>query len=235
MLHIHSMRFNRLTALFRTALLIAVASTLCVSNAISAEVETGKKIKALFLGDAKSHHNPIKLFNVLEEPLKKVGIDITFTEKNADLTADNLAKYDCLILYSNSLAIEESQEKALLDFVEGGKGFVPIHCASACFVNSPKFIALVGGKFKSHHTGVFDTQIVAADHPVMKGFAPFQVWDETYVHDHLNEVGRTLLQTRTEGTREEPWTWVRSRAKAASSILLTDTMNAAGQSRVSWN
>ena len=179
----------------------------------AADAEPGKMLKALFLGDAKSHHNPIKLFNALQEPLKKNGIDLAFTEKNSDLNAENLAKFDCLVMYSNSLAIEPDQEKALLDFVENGKGFVPIHCASACFGNSPKFIALVGGKFKRHNTGVFDTKIVAANHPIMKGFVPFQTWDETYVHDKHNEADRTVLQTRQEGAGEEPWTWVRTQGK----------------------
>src|ERR1043165_7350774 len=177
------------------------------------EPAPGKVLKALFLGDAKSHHNPAKFYNALHEPMAKVGIDIAFTEKNSDLNSENLAKYDCLIMYSNSLACEPGEEKALLDFVDSGKGFVPIHCASACFKNSPKFIALVGGEFKSHKTGVFDVNLAAADHPIMKGYVPFQTWDETYVHAKHNTVDRIVLQTRTEGTREEPWTWVRTQGK----------------------
>ncbi len=198
------------------ALAARIVLALCVLAAVplfAAEPETGKILKALFLGDPASHHNPVKLFNALHEPMQKVGIDITFTEKNSDLNAENLAKYDCLIMYSNSLACEPSEEKALLDFVEGGKGFVPIHCASACFTNSPKFIALVGAQFKSHHTGVFDVQTAAADHPIMKGYVPFQTWDETYVHAKHNPVDRIVLQTRKEGDRDEPWTWVRTQGK----------------------
>ena len=33
--------------------------------------------------------------------------------------------------------------------------FLPIHCASACYGGSPEFIKLVGGRFKTHSTGVF--------------------------------------------------------------------------------
>ena len=33
------------------------------------------------------------------------------------------------------------------DYVESGHGLVPIHCASFCFLNSPKYIALIGGQF----------------------------------------------------------------------------------------
>ena len=51
-------------------------------------------------------------------------------------------------------SIAPQQEKALLDFVDHGGGFVPLHCASFCFLNSPKYIELVGAQFKSHGTGV---------------------------------------------------------------------------------
>ena len=47
----------------------------------------------------------------------------------------------------------------------------------------------------------------------MKGFVPFRTWDETYVHTKHNTTDRQLLQTRTEGKSEEPWTWVRTEGK----------------------
>src|SRR5262249_44645024 len=47
----------------------------------------------------------------------------------------------------------------------------------------------------------------------MKGFKPFRTWDETYVHTKHNEKDRHVLQTRQEGSREEPWTWVRTHGK----------------------
>ncbi|HEV3003722.1 MAG TPA: PVC-type heme-binding CxxCH protein, partial [Pirellulales bacterium] len=101
-------------------------------------------------------------------------------------------------------------EKALLDYVAGGGGFVPIHCASYCFLNSPECIALVGAQFKSHGTGTFDTKVVDTEHAIMQGLTPFTTWDETYVHYRHNERERNVLQVRAEGDGEEPWTWVRT-------------------------
>src|SRR5262249_35841804 len=105
------------------------------------------------------------------------------------------------------------QETALLEFVEGGKGFIPIHCASYCFLNSPKYLALVGAQFQKHGTGTFRTTVAEPDHPVMKGFTSFQSWDETYVHTKHNAEGRTVLDYREEGQAREPWTWVRAQGK----------------------
>ena len=70
------------------------------------------------------------------------------------LRPEMLNYYDEVILYANHTNLKPEQEKALLDFVEGGKGLVAIHCASAMFTNSPKFIAMVGGQFQKHGIGV---------------------------------------------------------------------------------
>ncbi len=167
----------------------------------------GRRIEMLFLGD-QGHHKPADRFFQLMPALGTHGIDLTYTENLADLNAATLAKYDGLILYANHEKITPEQEKALIDYVESGHGFVPLHCASACFGNSPRFIALVGGRFKSHATGEFETKITNATHPVMAGFTGFKTWDETYVHDTLSN-DRTVLQVR----EQEPWTWVRTQGK----------------------
>ena len=117
------------------------------------------------------------------------------------------------MIYANITEISPDQEKALLDYVDRGGGFVPVHCASYCFLNSPKYIALVGAQFQRHGTGEFDTKIVDPSHPIMKGFVPFRTWDETYVHTKHNDKDRHLLQTRAEGKSDEPWTWVRTEGK----------------------
>ena len=44
------------------------------------------------------------------------------------------------MIYANHKTITPEQEKALLDFVEGGKGLVAIHCASFMFTESERYI-----------------------------------------------------------------------------------------------
>jgi putative membrane-bound dehydrogenase-like protein len=179
--------------------------------ALEAE-EKPKPIKILFLGD-NGHHKPEERFKQLQPVLAKRGIELTYTDKVEALDPKTLAGYDGLIVYANTTKITDEQEKALLDFVEGGKGFIPLHCASYCFLNSPKYIDLVGAQFKEHGTGTFRTTIVEPDHPVMKGFTSFESWDETYVHTKHNEKGRTVLEYRIDDKGKEPWTWVRTQGK----------------------
>jgi putative membrane-bound dehydrogenase-like protein len=169
------------------------------------------RIKVLFLGD-NGHHKPIERAADLLAPLARAGIDMAYTDDLNDLNNDNLARYDGLIIYANHTKISPEQEKALLAFVENGKGLIALHCASYCFLNSPKYVSLVGGQFESHKTGVFRTRIVDAKHPAMKGVQEFEAWDETYKHHRLAG-DRHVLMVRAEGDRNEPWTWVRTQGK----------------------
>ncbi|HVW38665.1 MAG TPA: PVC-type heme-binding CxxCH protein, partial [Pirellulales bacterium] len=174
--------------------------------------EAAPPLKALFLGD-QGHHRPSERAAQLIPVMAGRGIEIVYTENVAELNPKTLAGYDALILYANIDRIEPREAKALLDYVSGGGGFVPLHCASFCFRNSAEVIALIGAQFQRHGTGTFDTKVVAPDHPIMKGLEPFTTWDETYVHEKHNEKDRTVLQVRTEGNGQEPWTWVRTHGK----------------------
>ena len=141
------------------------------------------------------------------------NITLTYADKADVLDAEKLKAYDGLIVFANLERITPEQEKALLDYVAGGKGFIPLHCASYCFLNSPKYIELVGAQFRSHGTGVFRTTLAETDHPILKGYSPFESWDETYVHHRHNPEERTVLEYRVQGQQKEPWTWVRKHGK----------------------
>jgi putative membrane-bound dehydrogenase-like protein len=169
-------------------------------------------IKILFLGD-NGHHRPNERFRQLQPVLEKRGIELSYTDSADALNFKTLAKYDGLLIYSNLTKIAPEQEKALFDYVASGKGFIPLHCASACFGNSPKYIELVGAQFKSHGTGTFRTTIAEPNHPVMKGFAGFVSFDETYVHAKHNDKDRIVLEYRIDKNAKEPWTWVRTHGK----------------------
>ncbi|MGE3408925.1 MAG: PVC-type heme-binding CxxCH protein [Pirellulales bacterium] len=174
--------------------------------------EESPPLRVLFLGD-NGHHQPEARFRQLQPVLAKRGIELDYTDRMADIHADTLAKYDALAIYANIEQIAPQQEQALLDYVAAGHGLVPLHCASFCFLNSPKYIALVGAQFKSHGTGTFRTENAEPDHPLMRGFSGFESWDETYVHDKHNEQDRTVLEYRVDADNREPWTWVRTHGK----------------------
>jgi len=171
------------------------------------------KLNVLFLGD-NGHHQPPLRFRQIQPVLAARGIELTYSDRLEDLNPRTLAAYDALAIFANHTKIAPEQEQAILDYVASGKGLVPLHCASYCFLNSPKYIALVGAQFQRHGTGTFRTVITDSQHPIMKGFTGFESWDETYVHHQHNEKDRTVLEIREEeGGVREPWTWVRTQGK----------------------
>jgi putative membrane-bound dehydrogenase-like protein len=174
---------------------------------LAASPAAAQRLEVLFLGD-NGHHEPAERFPQLLKGLGPLGVNLTYTSSADDLNPETLGHYDALMVYANIDAITPPQEKALLDYVRSGHGFVPLHCASYCFRNSMQVVQMIGGQFKSHGTGTFNTSISDLNHPIMKGFKPFETWDETYVH-HLGNPDRVILQKR----EDEPYTWVRSEGK----------------------
>src|SRR5262245_53702593 len=185
-----------------------------LSDARSRGVE-GRRVEVLFLGHTRAtgatdpkaggwYHDSDRFAPMLKAALAPHGFNFSYTTDLAALNAANLAKYDALLIYANHRAIEPAQEKALIDFVAGGKGLLALHSSSYCFQNSPAYVGLLGGQFQRHGTGEFTAALVTPSHPVLAGLQPFQVWDETYVHTKLS-ADRTVLMERAEGAGTEPW------------------------------
>lgn len=177
--------------------------------------DSPRRISILFFGAPTSNgpaHAPITRYRILKKRLGSEGIDLTYSEEPRTVfSPETLAQYDGLMMYGNwerNDKMPADEEKALLDYVNDGGAFLPIHCASACYGASENFVKLVGAKFKSHETGVFSPQTILPDHPIMKGYGDFTAWDETYIHSDQTD-DRTILQTRDK----EPWTWVRNQGK----------------------
>lgn len=183
-----------------------------LSTAIPAAAD--ETLRLVFLGD-QAGHRPTQRFMQLAPIMEARGIHLTYTEDMDVLSAERLAEYDGLVLYANIDEISPDQADALLDYVDSGKAFVPIHCATYCFRNDARIVALMGAQFQRHGTGVFEVQRSDEEHPILDGFYGFTSWDETYLHHLHNERDRVVLEYRrgepqAEGNQREPWTWVRT-------------------------
>src|SRR5262245_53540546 len=95
-------------------------------------------------------HNWKETTPFLKELLTRAGHKVDVTEApSKDLTADNLARYDVLLLnYRNTAkgakenpasVWTEENKKAFTEAVKGGKGLVVYHHASAAFVGETEF------------------------------------------------------------------------------------------------
>ena len=194
------------------------------------------KVKLLIL--TGSHRHDWKgTLPILKDFLSKTGrIDVQETLDPAkDLTKENLAKYDVFLLHFHETDEKPGRwpaeaEKALLDAVEGGKGLVALHYASAAFdqgkANWPEYEKLIGGgwrRSKGHgaHAPIYQFQVDMKDpeHPITKGFpASFLHTPDELYHKLMMVDGNHILceahDNHEKGTgKKEPLVWVRTHGK----------------------
>ncbi|PQA54132.1 PVC-type heme-binding CxxCH protein [Siphonobacter curvatus] len=181
----------------------------------------GRRIEILFLGD-NGHHRPIQMAPILMEGLGNKGINLSYTDRLEDLNPENLSKYDGLLVFANWDSLPPAPEKALVDFVKGGKGLIAVHCASWCFRNSSAFVNdMVGGQFWKHGWDTIQPVWAKPDHPAIFGAKQFKTVDETYLHKKLAADNVVLTERIIDakqakdkpGQKTEPYTWVRNFGK----------------------
>ena len=140
------------------------------------------------------------VLDLSQDVLKEIGarsgqFTVTPTEDLSIFTSEKLQAFAALIFFtSGELPMTDSQKRAFLDFVRGGKGFVGIHSATDTFYQWPEYLALVGGYFNDHpwHQTV---TIDAADRasPIVAFLGPslsiadeiYQISDFDYRHAHV--------------------------------------------------
>lgn len=192
--------------------MIVLRILICILCSSLISAASAADINALFLGD-KGHHQPKARFDELQPFMADQGISLIYTDDVSTLTLENLKRYNALVLYANIDEVDRVHAEAILQYVNEGGGFVPLHCASYCFRNQPDLVALMGAQFQRHGTGVFQAEIAAPDHELMRDYGGFRSWDETYVHHLHNELDRTVLEYRVDEEGREPWTWIRTAGK----------------------
>lgn len=175
----------------------------------------------------------------LKELLTKAGHKVDVTETpGKDLTPDNLAKYDVLLLnYRNTpkgakenpaSVWSDDNKKAFTDAVKGGKGLVVYHHASSAFTGGSEWEkefekATAGGWRKQGHHGKMHefTVSVRKEHPITQGIKEFKHGrDELYQNSLITPGSETLVTAYSEKAKDpkntgkhEPMVWVTTYGK----------------------
>ena len=180
-------------------------------------------------------------------------------EPAKDLTPDNLAKYDVLLLnYKDTpkggpeTRWSDKNKKAFVDAVHGGKGLVVYHHASSAFISGSAFDkdferVIAGGWRKQGNHGkrhVFTVAVRKADHPITKGMpAEFLHSDDELYQNSVMFPDNVVLATaysdpnKPRGTgKDEPVIWVNQygQGRVYENVLGHDTKAMADPNFQNW-
>jgi uncharacterized protein len=186
----------------------------------TAQTTQPRRLEILFLGD-NGHHRPIERVPQAMAALGAKGINFTYSDNLNDLNPNYLSNFDGVLLYANWDTISKPQERALVDYIASGKGFIPVHCASYCFRNSDELVKIMGGQFWRHTWDTIQPVWARPDHPAIMGAKQFRTLDETYLHTKLQPDNLVLTERVIQpdqykdrpNQKTEPYTWVRTHGK----------------------
>lgn len=141
-----------------------------------AKPATPKKILVFWRCEGFAHGKSIEYGNAMYEVATEKGyFKADLSNNYADLSAENLAKYDILVL-NNTTGLkykEHDLEKVLTEFVRGGKGYVVLHGGADNFKGSDTLCTMTGTLFAGHPWGSNGTWQFKIDDPASPLVAPF--------------------------------------------------------------
>lgn len=181
------------------------------------------------------HGYKVEQFNQMFESL---GPKITF--QVAELPGayemflpENRDKYDVLVFYHMWQKITDEQAKVFTECIQNGKPVVALHHSICAYDGWPGYWDIIGGKYfhavttfrgKEYqpcsyiHDLHFNVKVVNPKHPVTKGVADFEIFDETYKGYYVEE-GVTPLLTTDEPSSTATIGWAKEFGKSKIVVL----------------
>jgi len=201
-------------------LAISGAAALAAKAPTAAKAKPRAKLNILIV-TGQNNHDWRATTPVLKDILERSGrFTVAVTEHPEKCTAADFAPYDAILSnYNNNDGRRwgPTAEKAFLDFIRAGKGFVVIHAADNAFTDWPEYVALIGGIWAgaaghgARHE--FMVRIVDHSHPITRGMSDFMHSTDELYHRLQMQPNLHLLATAYSapdkgGTgRDEPIAW----------------------------
>lgn len=153
----------------------------------------------------------------LHEQLKsKVDVSFTITTDVAALRAEELSKYNALMInVCEQTPVTPEERQGLLEAVRNGLPVVALHCTFWSFQDWPEFKKMLGAFVPGHgHFGTFCLKRSSSDPQLLPGIPDrFELTDEPYIVNERDPADNVLINTCESvqgrpGTEPEVWTKV---------------------------
>ena len=158
--------------------------------ALLATLATAEPIRVLFISGRNNHKWKLTTPSI-KKTLEDTGrFKVDVTEKPSEITAKLLANYD--VIFNGWTGYPKTTghlwgldtEKAIDDFVAGGKGMASFHAGSSSFHDWDGFQKIIGavwGKGTGHgRYHEFTVDMTDVDHPITRGMKSFKTSDELW-------------------------------------------------------
>ena len=145
------------------------------------------KIKILILS-GRNNHDWKTTTPKLKHIYEKSGLfEVEVTDNLETLNPEELSSFDVIVSNWNSFPEKDVRwsvelEKALVEFIEEGGGFVTFHASTTCFYEWEEFKNISTGAWikETRHRKQSQTEvrIKNSKHPIVKGMQDFTMHDE---------------------------------------------------------
>lgn len=227
--------------------LLATVAAGTATRTWAQEGSEGPKQVLFFTRSAGFQHSVVKRKNnndeaqlshaesILAAVAKPHGIAVTCTKDGGYFTADRLAPFSAVVFYTSGDLMAAGKDgtppmpaggkDALLRFVEAGKGFVGLHCASDTFHGKDNvvdpYLAMLGGEFDGHNAQQKSRIRAVGGFAPLKEQGDFDLHEEWYRFKHLAPDLHVIHVQETATMREQvykdrkpyPATWARLHGK----------------------
>jgi type 1 glutamine amidotransferase len=187
--------------------------------AMTVLAEDAKPIKVLIITGDHGYHDWKATTPFVKKLLDDAGMKVDVTETPAkDLTAENLVKYDALLLNYRDMKgppetrWSDANKKAFKEAVAGGKGLYVYHFASSAFVGGDEWSKeyekiVAGGWRKQGYHGKrheFEVSMTKEEHPITKDMPKFAHSNDELYQNSLIPEGSTVLATAWSDKKKDP-------------------------------
>jgi len=175
-------------------------------------LDPSRKHALVLIGDR--YHEPEHFEDGLGPAFAAIkGLEAHFTVDFRALTRENLAQVDLLVILRDGMVwpaggqgpvriwMNADQEKAVSEFVHGGKAFLNLHNSMGLYPAGGEYLKLVGGRYIGHGPlERFHVEVTDPKHPVAQGLKAWFAADEQ--HTPPNDIPvQIFLKSRSHDGR----------------------------------
>lgn len=193
------------------------------------------KIRVLLLTGANNHDWKATTAALLKLFEAAPAFAVTVNETPWEMTPDALEGYALVFSNWNTYGPDKREwtngmKAGFMAWVKRGGGFFVLHAGGSLFYDWDEFQALTGGSWEKGtfhpHRQTFTVNIADTAHPVTRGLADFETFDEPWQRVANRNPARRVLATATisrenKGSGEpEPFLWVTQAGQGRGLTLL---------------